>query len=507
MRKQLLRAFLAVGLSLGQVSFARARAAARQDSKVSDQAGVKFRRSEAGLIPGQYIVVLNDGIAKSGREKLAAGRTVAEAAELLARKFGGQILQTWDRVLVGFLVEMPEEAARRLAQHRWVKSVEQNFVQDAGASAANPLVCSYTVQGDPYPYIQYFNQNSYKPTSPQFIECWDPQTNCSDNWGLDRISQRQLPRDYSYQYRNDGRGVHIYMLDTGINASHQEFGDGAGGLRLGKGQNFAPSNRPNQQPPDTNIAPDTNIYPDRTADVYFHGTFTASIAAGLRYGVAKGATIHPVRIANQGNTTPAWVISGLEWISANHVKPAVVNFSLYFDLASLSSNGYLTAVQSAFQSLITNDGVTVVCSAGNFDDDVERYVPARMKDVIVVAGTDFGDGHWGRDIIFRDVNNGSWVTGPCQSDCGSNYGESVDLFSPAGDILGAFYQEPNAVCRISGTSVAAPHVTGVIAQYLQSNPTATPAQVQSAIIAKATPNIVQGYLGYGTPNRLLFTDY
>jgi subtilisin family serine protease len=459
----------------------------RSNSKGRDYKN-KIACQPATSVSREYIVVLKEGVAKSGRDSREKGRDIGDVGADLTRIFGGEVLLTWSRVLQGFLIRMPESAAAKMAAHPLVKSLELDDL--LVTPSVTPVAC-YDDYTNSY---SYFNQPSGNPGSPQFIDCWNPQTFCVDNWGLDRIDQHQLPRNYQYNFSSKGRGVHIYILDMGI-ANHQEFGNGLpGGTRMGNGINF--------------VAKKNGVIdPSDTFDCNGHGTHVAGIAAGLRYGVAKEATIHPVRVVpcQQHEERSSVVLQGIEWISANAIKPAVVNFSSnLFVNPDYQSNDRLPAMELAFQNLISRDGITVVNSAGNQNAYVGDYSPTRLRDVIVVAGSDSNDQRMGFDPM----------SGPCLNlsgehvECGSsNYGEFVDLYAPASDILSASNQGPSGVCRLTGTSMAAPHVTGVVAAFLSLNPAATPAQVATAIINRSTPGVIHGNFGYGTPNRLLYNGF
>ncbi|KAK9829530.1 hypothetical protein WJX72_006342 [[Myrmecia] bisecta] len=256
-------------------------------------------------------------------------------------------------------------------------------------------------------------------------------------YGLDRIDQRSLPRDYAYNYNQDGTGVHIYVVDTGINPSHSEFksSPGSSTTRVGNGFSYDGS-----QPTDCNG----------------HGTHIAATAAGLTYGVAKGATIHPVRVIDcDGTGSISQIIQGLEWIYTKKQLPAVVLMSL---------GGPKTLVlDQACQALI-DAGVNIVVAAGNDGGDACANSPARQPSVIAVGAVDSTD-------AMTDF---------------SDSGACVDVLAPGQQILSANYKDNNGYMLLSGTSMSAPHVVGVAAMYLQANPTAQPYQVQDLIISSAS---------------------
>jgi subtilisin family serine protease len=174
-----------------------------------------------------------------------------------------------------------------------------------------------------------------------------------------------------------------------------------------------------------------------------------------------------------GSGTNSGVIAGMDWVANNHVKPAVANMSL--------GGGASQATDDAVARMV-NAGVTVAVAAGNDNSNACNYSPARAASAITVGSTTNTDA---RSSF-------------------SNYGTCLDIFAPGSSITSAWYTSSTATNTISGTSMASPHVAGVAALYLASNPSATPAQVTTAIVNNATPNVVTSP-GTGSPNRLLYS--
>jgi subtilisin family serine protease len=281
-------------------------------------------------------------------------------------------------------------------------------------------------------------------------------TQLNATWGLDRTDQRALPLNTSFSYTNTGVGVNAYIIDTGIRFSHAEFVG-----RVSSGFDAV----------DGGTADDCNG----------HGTHVAGTVGGTLYGIAKGVSLVGVRVlACDGSGTTAGVIAGIDWVTANHVKPAVANMSL--------GGGASTSLDNAVKNSIAA-GVTYAVAAGNGNfigiaQDACKYSPARVAEALTVSATDKTD------------KKASYA----------NYGTCVDIFAPGNSITSAWYQNDTQTNTISGTSMASPHVAGVAALYLQSNPGATPAGVASALIAGATTGKVTS-AGTGSPNRLLFSAY
>jgi len=311
----------------------------------------------------------------------------------------------------------------------------------------------------------------YSIERDQKIRIKDLRVQINAPWNLSRISRRQLTENninrekFVYQH-SSGEGVTVYVIDTGINIHHVEFGG-----RASWGANY------NEE--------------FENEDFNGHGTHVAGVIGGTIYGVAKKANLVAVKVINKdGEGSLSSVIRGIEFSINDHLKRkslnttgkpirSVINFSLGGPLSAILNRAVDTAVRY---------GLNVVTAAGNEKDDSCKSSPASSNNVITVAATNAND----EMVEF------------------SNHGSCVNVFAP-GDRIESAWPGPtnNLINMLSGTSMACPHVSGVVALLLSTDEYAnyTPDKILSLIEEKSTKNIVKNIPSWSsTPNRFIYSS-
>jgi len=361
-----------------------------QTSTESTYKGSTSNQEDTG-IPGEYIVAFKDEVS-----------SVATMSENLAATYGGRVLNTYEHTIGGFAIEdLSASAARALREDPRVKYVNQNDTIYAATRQSNPP------------------------------------------WGLDRIDQHSSQLDNEYQYEGaSGQGVTVYVIDSGIRISHDEF-EG----RASHGYDFVDGDA-------------------KAQDCTGHGTHVSGTIGGETYGAAKSANLVAVRVANcVGASTEMIIADGVEWVTQHASEPAVVNMSVGWPNSS-------QPIENAVQTSI-NSGLPYAVAAGNNDQDACNESPAGVGDAMTVAAIDENE-------VRAQYANGQ----------ASNFGSCVDWFAPGDNILSAHNGSDTDTERLNGTSFAAPHTAGVAALYLEDHPSASPQEVRNAIYDATIKNVV-----------------
>jgi subtilisin family serine protease len=368
------------------------------------------------------------------------------SADKMVTKLMGSNAKVVHKVFQGGIVKLNATQAKALAGSPYVKSVHKDAVIHA-------------TDTQPYP-----------------------------PWDLDMLDSTTGALDNSYTSPNNGSGVTVYVLDSGIQRSHVEFS----GLAISAGANFVPKIDHNSTCGQAQIAAgateDLSVNPADTADQAGHGTAVSSLIVGTTLGAAKGVTLVPVRVLNcDGSGSESAIISAAEWIAANRVPgaPAVANLS--FGVLTNLLGGDNNPLDLALQGLI-DSGITVVAAAGNGDAfggvDACNETPASLPGAITVAAV---------DIHHAET---TWT----------NYGPCVDLYAP-GELDRVAWIGPSntSIVSNSGTSFSAPLTSAAAAIVLHDHPTWTPAQVNAGLTEQALTGVVigQGGLPPKSANKLL----
>lgn len=329
-------------------------------------------------IADSYIVVLQDA--------------APDTAATLAERYNATVTNTYRSALTGFSATMSEADARRLAADPAVAYVEEDGVVRVAATQTNP-----------------------------------------PSWGLDRIDQRQGPMDNAYTYPNAGGDAEIFIIDTGIRITHDDFGG-----RAIWGVNTVDSNN---------------------TDCNGHGTHVAGIAGGTDHGVAKEAQLIAVKVIDcNGSGSHAGVIAGVDWVTANGGANAVANMSLNGTFSQALHDAVLASVAA---------GITYTLASGNDYGNACNFTP---------AGT--------------GIEPGAITVGPTDTSDAiapyANYGPCVDLYAPGVNIISTWNTGDQATQVLGGSSTAAPHAAGAAAILLTDDPSLSPAMVEAALLSDAT---------------------
>ncbi|XP_072016899.1 aqualysin-1-like [Amphiura filiformis] len=349
-------------------------------------------------IPGQYIVVLEDDMDMDNYADAFDDMIQWNTPE-------GTMQREYRHTIKGFASRLSTDSVKKLRQSKMVKYIEENAIVSASSVAS---------------------------------------------WGLDRVDQRDLPLDNTTTYLGDGTNTHIYVIDSGIRYSHDEFigRTGVGFNAIDDGYNY-------------------------DMDCGGHGTHCAGIAAGSTYGVASNATMHSVRVLDcLGFGSTQSFLAGMEWVFENATRPAVCSMSL---------GGPVSHAENDVVRMMVDTGIVVSVAGGNENTYACDSSPASAPEAITAGSTTIDD----------------------ERSEFSNYGRCLDIFAPGSHILSAEHTADNTSVSFSGTSMACPHVSGAAAILLGLNNTLTAYDVNDMLVRSASVYKVKDAKPL-SPNRLLY---
>ncbi len=361
-----------------------------------------IHKARSGRIAHHYIVVLNGRLPIEPTKR--SERKAKAEDERVASWVRAKPLFEYDAALEGFAAHLTHKQLRELRHSRLVRYVEQD----------------------------------------ERVKEQATHTQINAPWDLDRIDQQFLPLDSSYHYSSEGAGVSVYVIDTGIQVGHPDFGS-----RASFGVNTVDSDN---------------------SDCNGHGTHVAGIAGGTEYGVAKLVRLVGVKVlACSGSGSTASVLAGVDWVTAHHVPDRSV--------ANMSLGGAVSTAVDAAVNRMVESGVFVSVAAGNSSSNACNTSPARVPDVFTTAASDASD------------TKASF----------SNFGPCVDAYAPGVAVPSDWLN--GGANSISGTSMAAPVVAGIAALYLADH-VSTPAATSAWLVDHAIPGVI-GNNPPDTANRLV----
>jgi len=371
------------------------------------------------VVPGSYLVILREDMHVLDRD----AHILTLQDTIRATNADAEVVHKYNiGTFIGFSARLTEDLLKAELAHPDVKYVEADQVMS----------------------INYQQEHERSPLATI--------TQIGATWGINRVSQRNLPLSGAYEYNDKaGEGVDVYVIDTGILITHNDFGGRASSVF-------------------------NSITTEANTDLNGHGTHCAGTIGGTVYGVAKKVSLYAVKVLNSaGSGTTAGVVAGVDYVS-NNLKPARKS------IGSMSlGGGASTALDASVENSIVA-GVVYAIAAGNNNANACNYSPARVSTAVTVGATTNTDAR------------ASY----------SNFGTCVDIFAPGSSITSDWIGSNTATNTISGTSMATPHVAGVIAIHLSVDSTLNPAATKTWLTTTATPGLVVTP-GTGSPNLLLYS--
>lgn len=381
-----------------------------ESKRIRSKAAPLLGTQSSNAIPGEYLIRLHDRVDTKALTAQGVGSLVTSFG---LDPQGVSVSHVYGSALEGFAAKLSVHNLKKLRQDPRVMYIEQDqWVRIADMKGQGTTI------------------------------------NKPESWGLDRIDQRDLPRDKKYTYGNNASTVNAYVLDTGILTTHTDF-EGRATFAVNKvGDNV-------------------------DGDCNGHGTHIGGTIGSKTYGVAKKINLQAVKVLRcDGVGKNAMVVAGIDWVTENAKLPAVANMSFVSDVMQTTDDA-VTRMMDA--------GVISISAAGNSSGDACLKSPGHVPRIINVMASNFKD-----------------MRPPF-----SEHGKCADLFAP-GDMITSTWNQNNNDTRVnSGTSTAAPHVTGAAAVMIAMNPKMTQDEVHAKLIANSTKDKIRNP-GQGSPNRLLY---
>jgi subtilisin family serine protease len=370
----------------------------------------------ANVIPDQYIVVFKDSV---GAQSLNA------AMNRISLKSTKSRIENRYTIIPGFSARLTAEDLDAIRRNPEVARIEQDQIMYATAT---------------------------KPAAGEL--------------DIDRHDHCPGTDDSTFNDNGcNGSGVLVYIVDTGIRATHTEF---TGRVNTARGFTAITDGR-------------------GTTDCNGHGSHVASTAAGTKFGMASAATLIPVRVLGcTGSGSNAGVINGVNHVANNcgATEKCVANMSLGGGVSSTLDQAVANAVSK---------GIPFAVAAGNDNQDAINFSPAREPSAITVGAA--SDSGYPANTNSNSVTRASF----------SNFGSRVDVWASGLSILGADDGSDTATQTISGTSMASPTVAGALAQMLSCKGKLTPAQAEAQLDTKAIAGAMNNE--QGAQDLFLCSDY
>ncbi|KAF3933649.1 Cerevisin [Dactylellina cionopaga] len=427
------------------------------DSTVVNRAPLLSSTSAADHeIPDSYIVVFKKGVDDKTVDAHQTWIQETHASTLKKRSqapLGGKPSSS-------FLNTVVDEVEEVLGGFKHSFDINGAFKGYAGSFDENTIDLIRS-----HPDVEYVEKDSKVYASAD-----EPETEKSAPWGLARVSHRDrltFGTFNKYLYSGEGgEGVNVYVIDTGTNYEHVDF---EGRAFWGK---TIPAN-------------------DEDVDGNGHGTHCSGTIAGKRFGVAKKAHVYAVKVLkSNGSGTMSDVVKGVEWAITDHLKKSKSQKGFKGSVANMSLGGGKSTTLDLAVNAAVDNGMHFAVAAGNDNSDACNYSPAAAKNAVTVGASTLGD-----DRAYF-----------------SNHGKCVDIFAPGLNILSTWVGSKHATNTISGTSMASPHIAGLLAYFVSLQPEKdsayavgefTPEQMKKSMVAAASPGMLSG-LPSNTVNLLAY---